>query len=519
MRRTHAVVAVLTPFLLTLPACDNAGNARPAEGTLAAAPSPLLPDTLCADPSTPNQLCATIPHEVMVTLGGDYHGLDPKTQTHFDAFSWQSFVALNWPADGSGNPLPGTFADNPAAPRVWEGWTDAAVLFWGDGAAGPCLPQLRAGGGRKLLLQMAKNGQVVNPHATFDEAVGGPLLDRNLNFALFEKKVSPDEAGYIRDSSLVTVAGQQAIDTINFPAGSYASGMTGGSVGAMEVKAAWRILQPQSGDDTTRYYHREAVIHVPAENSPTGTPFCINATVGLVGIHIIHKTGRFPAWVWSTFEHVDNAPECLGEKNCTADPKVRYSFYNPACDTTCKLNTQLRGNQFLQDSSFIWNKTAPYGSRYAWGGRFGSQLGRTQALYVPTDSMNTYWRGQMGNSVWRNYRLIGSQWQAIVPGFPKSDTSSAPAILGNTTLESYIPDNSSCIGCHSFATTADDSVKSADFSFLLGMAGEKPSMMASPRFNRAGGSRPAAPAEYAPRQPAAPARPAPPAAAPGTRRR
>ena len=92
--------------------------------------------------------------------------------------------------------------------------------------------------------------------------------------------------------------------------------------------------------------------------------------------------------------------------------------------------------------------------------------------------MNAFWHGKVGNSVWRNYRLIGSQWQAIVPGYPKSDTSNAPPILGNSSLESYIPSTSSCISCHTFGQTAGAPAKFADFSFLLGMAGEKPSAMA-----------------------------------------
>ncbi|HEU4561015.1 MAG TPA: hypothetical protein VFS20_24400, partial [Longimicrobium sp.] len=309
MKRAHAVAAVLTLFLAGLPSCRGGGDAPDAENETSTA----LPDTLCADPSKWNQLCSTIPHEVMVTLGGDYSGLVPATQVRFDAFSWQSFVALNWPADAAGNPLPGNLGDNPGAPRVWERWTNAAVLFASGPGPSPCATMAASPGGRgKVLMQMAKNGQVVNPHATFDEAVGGPLLDRNLNFALFEKTVSPDEARYIRSDSLNTVAGQEAADTIDFPAGYYDNDttMTGGQVGSMEVKAAWRILDPAAGDDTTRYYHQQALIAVPAENSASGQAFCINALVGLVGLHIIHKTRDFNAWVWSTFEHEDNAPTC-----------------------------------------------------------------------------------------------------------------------------------------------------------------------------------------------------------------
>jgi hypothetical protein len=517
MKRAHAVVAVLTLSMLALPSCQ--GDQRTGAVARSEASDSSLPDTTCADPAKWNQLCSTIPHEVMVTLGGDYHGLVPATQTRFDAFSWQSFVALNWPADSAGNPMPGTFTDNPTAPRVWEGWTNAQVLFEGPGGGGaPCAAQLRASGGHmRVLTQMAKNGQVVNPHGTFDEAVGGPLLDRNLNFAVFQKVLSPDEVQYIRDSSLVTVAGQEAIDTVNFPPGFYADAktMTGGRVGSMEVKAAWRILMPT--DDSTRYYHEQALIAVPAANSSTGQAFCIQASIGLVGLHIIHKTQTFGAWVWSTFEQEDNAPTCTGSGAC-GDSTVKYSFYNAACKN-CQVN------QPLPDSVFLWNTSPPYGARYATDSLYGSQITRTQPVYVPTDSVNAMWRAKFGNSVWRHYRLIGSQWQAIVPGFPKSDTSEAPPILGNSALESYIPDESNCIGCHTGATTAGTPAKFADFSFLLGMAGQhQVSMLPDFSLQRRGlgtqgnlGRARPAPAPAPAAAPPAAAPPAPPPARPRRR--
>ena len=51
--------------------------------------------------------------------------------------------------------------------------------------------------------------------------------------------------------------------------------------------------------------------------------------VGLVGLHIVHKTFWAPQWVWSTFEHIDNVPS-LGDPEKSADKgKTPYSFYNP----------------------------------------------------------------------------------------------------------------------------------------------------------------------------------------------
>jgi mono/diheme cytochrome c family protein len=72
------------------------------------------------------------------------------------------------------------------------------------------------------------------------------------------------------------------------------------------------------------------------------------------------------------------------------------------------------------------------------------------------------------NSVFANYRLIGSQWT-------KTDSPvkapNAPHFLGSITAETYMQNTSSCITCHDFAkiTYEKDTIKT-DFSFIFGNA-------------------------------------------------
>src|SRR4029078_3248393 len=58
-----------------------------------------------------------------------YDGLVPEDQRPFDNFSWQLFLALNWPADAQGNPLPGAIADHPEEPRVWMSYARPVDIF------------------------------------------------------------------------------------------------------------------------------------------------------------------------------------------------------------------------------------------------------------------------------------------------------------------------------------------------------------------------------------------------------
>ena len=505
MTRVRVVLAALAvPALLTLPACGGGDGGEKGEEKPAAVSgdtvSPLaMTDTLCADPAKWNQLCNTIPHEVKVDLPLGYDGLSAAVQPHFDNFSWQSFVALNWPASPPQQPV--QLPIGAPGPRVWETYEDASRVFWGA-VGGTC--GASGGQGGKVLFQFAKNGHVVDPDGSFDEAVGGPLVDRNLNFVVFEKKVNPDWVGYVTADTLpgklnlTTVAGQAAADTIDFPAGSYDPAAN--RVGAIELKASWRILQPEKGDDTTRYYHRRATIYVPAENSATGQAQCINALVGLTGLHILHKTALFPQWIWSTFEHVDNAPICpvnAGPGDTCGQGGTRWSFFDPTC-TTCVRNDSLHHGP---NDVFKWAAQAPYAQQYAVQGRYGAQIVR-DTVFGPTEAVNQAWRKRLQGTVWANYTLAGSQWLSGSDSESGKGTA-APLYLGNSTLESFFrTDKPSCLGCHAFATTSNPDTaqqKFADFSFLLSMAGEQPSAIQAVQARRQGQA--AAPRNAPPRRP------------------
>src|SRR4051812_976616 len=69
---------------------------------------------------TPAVFSSYIPHEVDVMLQNGYNGLVATDQPCFDIFSWESFIALNWPATASGQPVQGTFSDQLGLSRVWE---------------------------------------------------------------------------------------------------------------------------------------------------------------------------------------------------------------------------------------------------------------------------------------------------------------------------------------------------------------------------------------------------------------
>jgi len=84
--------------------------------------------------------------------------------------------------------------------------------------------------------------------------------------------------------------------------------------GVIQMKNAWMDLTDASVAERAKYHIEELLVYTPAYRTST-TPqaaTCELRTMGLVGQHINHKTLTQPAWVYSTFEHVDNAPDCTG---------------------------------------------------------------------------------------------------------------------------------------------------------------------------------------------------------------
>jgi mono/diheme cytochrome c family protein len=496
-----AVLAVFS-FVILLPQCES-GPCPPSD-----LPPNIASMCYCADSTRSDSFCSQIPHEIPLPdslhQAGYHVMLDSLHQPYFDIFSWQSFVALNWPADAQGKPVPGTFSTDFSSPRVWEYYADPDTVFTSGTTKVPKAVWAQAHSKKKKLLYMRSKFQDIDsiglgPNA-FLESDGNALIDQNGNYAVFEEKMNPDEYNYIDTAGLRTQAGQQRwVDslhqTIDLPEGFYTDAKhgTGGIVGAMELKASWKILVPGK-DSIDRFYHQPAVIYIDSNYTTNHQPLTVEAEVGLVGLHIVHKTsqtfGQF--MVWSTFEHIDNVPDNLQASQAPVSQLLHYSFYAPSI-LGAAVNTP--PSPHPGDNVVRWSPQMPYASEYlqeVHGDNnvfTGTQAVREFPVYYYTELVNRQWRAKLAGTVWANYRLIGSQWGGTPDG-PPFDTMSAPQYLGNATMETYEQQTASCITCHgSFAKIAGHGPRpKADFSFLFGHAtvAEAPKIPAvKPRNTRA----------------------------------
>jgi hypothetical protein len=260
---------------------------------------------------------------------------------------------------------------------------------------------------------------------------------------------------YIVANGLYNQAGQQKFtDSIAFPEGAVTSGTTG-TVGAIVMKAAWKVIA--ESDDASKFHTTSAYVYTPAADGVPAS--CETQTLGLVGLHMVHKTDTEPQWIWSTFEHVANAPTLTEAASPPAG--ARYNFFNAACDRSrCPWNAQ---------PPQPWNPSVqpfPNGfhSQIVRATRYEDVALKSAALW------NAQFQAAVKNTVWQNYHLITTQWPTDAQNPTDPDGAPFPLYAANTTMETYVQGNvpqgsSTCMGCHGNATSMTG--KSSDFSFVL----------------------------------------------------
>jgi len=249
----------------------------------------------------------------------------PKSQRLFDIFAWQAFLALNWPADASGNSERAkTLVDT--GPRVWEYWIETSHVFKLDGADPDPWPRTLADAKAPMVRTKAAWTTSVRADQNL-QAFSGPLVDQNGKWVRYQVKINREEFDYLVENKLYNLDGQIEFSrdkVVSFPSSDFTTRMRG----AIELKMAWKELGP--GDIPTRFYTVEGEV----KNNDTG--MFETRWLGLVGMHIAMRTKTSPQWLWATFEHVDNVNANELETGVTTDGRtvpLRPNFNNPSLPT------------------------------------------------------------------------------------------------------------------------------------------------------------------------------------------
>jgi cytochrome c len=390
------------------------------------------------------QLSCYVPEDIL-------EGLKPQDfnirQRAADIFSWQEFIALNWPALEGRRGLPDWNKKiGDAGARVWETWKEEYEVYLKDGAEPPDwnAPQrLPAGcdtqGVNRHFFRTQKINDVFDSALQAAAATGtlpATLTDQKRHLVRYEIRLNKVIFDYIYKNRLYNGNVQNRATDIEFPDGS------------MLIKAAWREVSPEEEP----FYH--TVTACVCEKDQNGQPVkCEKKRMGLVGFHIAQKTYSAPQWIWSTFEQINNVPG----PQASGHP----AFYNPVC-RSCKPNHQTRPgtpNQIVRSAAIP--------------ARNPDCSQPTQALDNVRQLNGDVQRALAKNhSVFRYYELINTQWP-LPPrnSSPATVFKAQPAALANSTMESFVQPTSSCMGCHAMARTVNpNQFVSAHFSFTLNNA-------------------------------------------------
>lgn len=237
---------------------------------------------------------------------------DPEADlAAFSDYAWRLYVALNWPANSGARGVPNCDAPiGSRGPTVWETYKTTQETFLpGARPPGPWNAGL---GARAPFDFIAKAPDELPVEDAIDQAVGGWLIDQRGHPTYYQISVNQASYDYVVDNRFYNANIVNQANRVSFPDG------------AMEVKAAWRIMD---GVDPERFLTTRArVMAFDRDGQPTGV--YQDKSLGLVGLHIVHKPAGFPQWIWTTFEHVDNAPLASDAGAAGSTP---WSYYDPDC--------------------------------------------------------------------------------------------------------------------------------------------------------------------------------------------
>jgi hypothetical protein len=395
-------------------------------------------------------LCSSPPSSAPERIPTDFCGDRGQGLATFAPMAWQTFKMLVWPAATSaGGASVRGVADTSrplsdmTGPRVfetfksdWETFLDQAVQPqpWNEypSTAFVCAnqPPLQISPGTLVLGSLNEFGNVTEPSFA---GVTFVLIGQNGKLVRYLAAYDQNVFDLIRTNGLYK-------DPPSPSTSQPAAGATAPD-GAMTVKSAWIEMEGLSADPAT-FYTRKALLQDPA------THLCKETTVGLVGLHIVHKTKLNPQWIWASFEHVKNAP-------LRGDPAAPGFTFN---DGTGKQMLETPPKEAQNPMKPGWTIPKPY------------NVERLKPIAPDAASVNADWRAALAGTVWANYELVLAQWPGVGPDPGRSGLEAKPnppcfeadqSNLANTTMETFLQSSASCtssttcMGCHNQARSSD----------------------------------------------------------------
>lgn len=388
------------------------------------------------------ELPASIPHDV-VTDGA------VGEQASLDKFSWASFGAMNSVSAGGSYGVP-----------LWASWSSTADLLnlvkqWSDDGADPdtypafgerylqptcqtyCDANPGVCDGLRTLEQVGKINDAIF-EADAQGLSANPVIASNQSFVRYEIRINQDMYDLVKDKQLYSAAKVAAAE-VNATCGS-----NQGAEGVINAKLAWMdMANLPDGLQASDYYTEKRIVFTSGTQRSDGNDACEVRDMGLVGMHIAHKTISQQAWIWSTFEHSMNAPDCAAPSStgvnygCPASVSTNYNFYSTSCKAMPAFDKVTDG-KYYEGTTEVYlesgdpcqfcnvvpaandpSSTCQAGfcvdeapATDAGMARLCRQVPMTDPAYEDAAQQNTTCHAALGDTLWANYILISTQWYA-----------------------------------------------------------------------------------------------------------
>lgn len=347
----------------------------------------------------------------------------------FYQFSWQWFLQLMSPAPGSNQLRNFEVAQNYPVLEIDEN----------GNPLNSCDEKIS---GREFFIRTVKlagaGGKFTIPRRTGQAGGGATIYDQNGNVVFFDIRFG---------KNLCNIGSVQS--QANYPPGT------------TELKTAWRII---SEAEKRRYYWIEADVDgVPGKE-----------LLGMIGLHLVRSTALHPEFIWATFEHKDNDPDCTKPGTDTG-----WSFTSPMCATN---PGQCTFNQATPDTS-LKSKPTEICRVYPYGTDPGdnkaqenlTSITELNEQLVGPDGFLTRLNDNNPMAVFRNYFIVGALWENLITQ-PSSNIGNQRGSLrlANTVAETTFQDVnlnsqfvSNCFGCHHYEVTSRNTGPSASLSHIF----------------------------------------------------
>ncbi len=301
-------------------------------------------------------------------------------------------------------------------------------------------PGRAAGEQPRIMVRLAKSKQTVDANDIFQAGPGAQVLvDQAGNVVYYTGLLNEDFWNFVTANKLYDLSALTSISpTQDFP------------VNTLELKLSWRVAailddndQPQKVfiPNASTLFHTEKqtvpVVEVINGKVTDNTGKTMRAELALIGMHVVGVVKNHPEFIWATFEHKANAPDCSAVPTGSTSPVagLPWSLYTPNSPVT--VQNQFDVNNPLAVISSC--RMTPYG---------GGNEQNTDNI----QSLNASVAPHLSGSVWANYELVGAQWTGGNDAIPGPNGAPLSIQIGsldlaNTTMETFTQDTN-CFGCH-----------------------------------------------------------------------